>query len=177
MNELTALLSKAAPWLAAAAGGPVGIAGMAIKTLAETLGATEGTVASVTSALIGATPEQVLALKAADQDFKLRMQELGFKSEADMLRIAADDRADARKMATSTGSWMPSILACAVTVGFFGTLGYLLAYGKPDTGGDALMIMLGALGSAWAQVMNFFLGSTRESGRKNDLLAQSKPAD
>jgi hypothetical protein len=35
--------------------------------------------------------------------------------------------------------------------------------------------MLGALGGAFAQVMNFWLGSTSESGHKTDLIA-SAPA-
>jgi len=179
VNELTSLLAKAAPWLAAAAGGPAGIAGMAIKTLAETLGATDGTVASVTSALVGATPEQMLALRQADSDFRLRMQELGFKSEADMLRIAADDRADARKNAVASGmNWHIFWLSIMLLIVCLGSEVAVLFVGYPPGLPDLVVgRVLGLLDAVAMMVLAYWYGTTAGSSKKTELLAQSRPPD
>ena len=96
MDELKSLLAKVAPWLAAAATGPAGLAAQAIKTAAEALGASSASVANVTAALTGATAEQLGALKAAEQGFQERMQGLGFAHIESLESIAAADRASAR---------------------------------------------------------------------------------
>lgn len=82
-----ALVSTVAPWIGTALGGPLG--GMAVEAAANALGLNNKTVESVKAALSGVTPEQMLALKRADQAFALQMQTLGFKNVADMEAIAA----------------------------------------------------------------------------------------
>ena len=179
MAELTAILQKAAPWLAAAAGGPVGIAGMALKTLAETLGATSGSMESVTSALIGATPDQIRQLKQADMEFRVRMQELGFKSEADMLRIAADDRADARKNNVASGLsqhifWLSIVLLIVC----LGSEVAVLFVGYPPALPDLVVgRVLGLLDAVAMMVLAYWYGTTAGSAKKTELLAQAPPPD
>ncbi|MEI6472760.1 MAG: hypothetical protein WCO20_08975, partial [Holophagaceae bacterium] len=74
-------MKSIAPTIGTALGGPLGgIAGMA---LSKSLGLPEGTGAdekSLEAALQGANPEQLLALKTADQAFALQMQKLGFEN-------------------------------------------------------------------------------------------------
>lgn len=174
--NLTDILGKAAPWLAAAAAGPAGLAGMAIKTVAEALGAGTEDAGELASAVAGATPEQLKALKLAELEFKVRMQELGFKQITDLEAIAAADRASAREREAKTGdTFTPRTLALLVTLGFFGVLAWLLAYGKPTTGGDALLVMLGALGGAWGSVIAYYFGSSAGSAAKNELLKSRAP--
>ena len=169
--NLTDILSKAAPWLAAAAAGPAGLAGMAIKTVAEVLGASTDNAADLAAAVAGATPEQLKALKLAELDFKVRMQELGFKQITDLEGIAAADRASAREREAKTGDTLtPRTLALLVTLGFFGVLAWLLAYGKPDDGGDALLVMLGSLGAAWTAIVAYYFGSSAGSAAKTEIL-------
>lgn len=175
--DLPDLLKKAAPWLAAAAAGPAGLAGMAIKTAAEALGAPEQTGEAVTAALIGATPEQVAALRQADNDFKLRMRELGYKSAADLEALAVADRKGAREMQTAKPSRMPALLSAAVTVGYFAILIGMMTGWLKVSDSQALLIMLGSLGTAWGMVMAFWFGTTSGSARKTDLLAKAPPID
>jgi hypothetical protein len=169
--DFTSVLKTVAPWIGTALGGPLG--GMAVTAAANALGLTDKTTDAIKSALGGATPEQMLALKQADQTFSLQMQELGFKQITDLEGIAAQDRKDARLMQTGTRSRMPAILSTVITVGFLGLLTGMMSDVLHAVDNQAMLIMLGALGVAFGQVINFWLGSTSESGRKTELIAQA----
>ena len=171
--DFTAILKTVAPWIGTALGGPLG--GMAVTAAANALGLGEKTTDAIKAAISGATPEQMLALKKADQDFALQMQELGFKQITDLEGIAAGDRASAREMQKTTRSWVPAALSVIITVGFLGLLtGMMTGYLQAEDN-QAMLLMLGALGVAFGQVINFWLGSTAESGRKTELIAQAPP--
>ena len=175
MDELVKVLGKVAPWLVAAAGGPAGLATKALGTLAEKLGAKEATVEAITQAVAGATPEQMLALKQADNEFKVRMQELGFKRETDLAKIEADDRASARGMQMAVHSNIPAILTCGLGVAFIATLWALFKYPIPPENRDVVVYMCGQLAAGFSAALAFWLGTTRESANKNVLLANSAP--
>ena len=161
------LLQTVAPTLATALGGP--LAGVAVKTLSSALlGHEEGTEDDVKAALEKATPEQLAAVKQIDADFKVRMKEL----DIDLERIAAGDRDSARKMQTATQDWVPRMLALLITIGFFGILVWMLMKGMPQNGTEALLMMLGALGTAWTGVINFYYGSSAGSKEKNALIGK-----
>jgi uncharacterized membrane protein len=170
--DFTQLLKTVAPWIGTALGGPLG--GMAVQAAAEALGISDKTVDSVKQALSGATPEQLLALKQADQNFALQMQELGFKQLADMEAIAAGDRKDARALQSATRSAVPAILSGIVTLGYFGILvGLLKGWLTVNASSEAMLLMLGSLSTGWGVVMAFWFGTTAASGRKTELLAQA----
>ena len=174
--DLSSILAKAAPWLAAAAAGPAGLAGMAIKTVAEALGATPETEPGDLAAVVaGATPEQLTALKRAEMDFKLRMQELGFKQITDLEAIAAGDRKDARGMQVAKPSPMPALLTMGIGLGFLGTLAALFFLPIPDENRDLVIYMCGQLAAAFAACLAFWVGTTRSSADKTNLLAQAQP--
>lgn len=172
--NLSDILSKAAPWLAAAAAGPAGLAGMAIKTVAEALGSSAAP-DDLAAAVAGATPDQIASLKAAEMDFKLRMQELGFKQASDLENIAAADRQSARAMQVANKSFMPALLSAIVTVGYLAILGGMMLGHLKTEDSQALLIMLGSLGTGWGMVLSFWFGSTRTSEDKTRLLAQAQP--
>jgi hypothetical protein len=163
------LLNQVAPTLATALGGPM--AGLAVKTLSNVLlGHEEGTEDDLGKALGGATPEQLANIKQIDADFKTRMKEL----DIDLERISAGDRDSARKMQMETRDWVPKVLALAITIGFFGILVWMLVNGMPPSGTEALLMMLGALGTAWTGVVNFYYGSSAGSKAKTDALASKE---
>jgi len=159
------LLAQVAPSIATALGGP--LAGVAVKTLSSALfGHEEGTEEQVTEAMATASPDQLAAIKKIDADFKVQMKAL----DIDLERISAGDRDSARQMQRDTKDWVPKVLAIVITLGFFGILIWMLLNGMPKTGTEALLMMLGALGTAWTGVVNFYYGSSAGSKAKTDAL-------
>lgn len=167
------LVGTVAPWIGTALGGPLG--GMAVTAIGSALGLDVKTEDSIKQALAGVTPEQMLALKNADNAFSLQMQELGFKNEADLEKIAADDRGSARSMQIASKSMMPAVLSVIVVTGFLGLLTGMMLGKLTVSDSQALLIMLGALGAAFGGVMQFWFGTTHDSGKKTDgLIAAAK---
>lgn len=165
LSKIGGLLAQVAPTVATALGGP--LAGLAVKTLSEALfGHQDANESDVSAALMNATPEQLQKLKEIDASFKLKMKEL----DIDLERISAADRDSARNMQLHTNDWIPRVLAILITVGFFGILVWMLIKGMPPTGTEALLMMLGALGTAWTGVVNFYYGSSAGSKAKTDAL-------
>lgn len=167
------IVATVAPWIGTALGGPLG--GMAVEAVGNALGLSDKTESSIKAALSGVTPEQMLALKTADQRFAVQMQELGFKQVSDMEALAAGDRKDARDMQKTIRSWVPATLSLMVTIGYFGILVGMLKGWFTVSDSEALLIMLGSLSTAWGVVMAFWFGTTNDSGRKTELLAKSTP--
>jgi hypothetical protein len=165
MEALLTLVKTVAPSLATAVGGP--LAGMATRAISDALlGKPDGTEDELIDAASKASPDQLLALKKAEQDFAVRMREL----EIDLQRIDAADRSSAREREVKTGDWTPRALAGAVTLGFFGVLGYMIAYGLPSQGGEALLVMLGTLGTAWGGIVSYYFGSSAGSKEKSEAM-------
>lgn len=167
------IIATAAPGLATALGGP--LAGGVVSILADkVLGGSSGDAVADEAKLAGVlaggiTPELRAKILEADQAFRLEVLKAGTRE----LEVAAEDRASAREREAKTGDTLtPRTLAMLVTLGFFGVLAYLLAAGKPQTGGDALLVMLGALGGAWASVISYYFGSSASSAAKTEMMAR-----
>ncbi len=173
--KLPELLGKVAPWLAAAASGPAGLAGMAIKTIGEAVGTKSTMTEALVSAVAGATPEQMAALRAADQAFEVRMRELGFKEATELEAIAAGDRRDARAMQVATRSWVPAVLTFVLMTAFNLALFALFKYAVPEGNRDIVVYMIGQLSGFLAAAVAYWLGTTRNSQTKTELLARAEP--
>ena len=162
------LVRGVAPGLATALGGPLW--GAAVQSISQaTLGRPDASEEEVAAAVATGGAEALAKLKEAEQTFLLRMKEL----DIDVEKVHQSDCADARGMAAKTGDvWTPRLLAIGITAGFFGVLSWLLVEGKPEAGGDALLVMLGALGGAWASVVAYYFGSSAGSAAKTELMAK-----
>lgn len=171
--DWTSIIKTVAPWIGTALVGPFG--GMAVEAAANALGLSDKTTDAVKQALSGATPEQMLALKKADQDFQVTMQQLGFKQITDLEAIAAGDRKDARDMQKVTRSNVPAVLSIGVTLGYFAILAGMMTGFLKVSDSQALLLMLGSLSTGWGVVMAFWFGTTHDSGRNTELLAASTP--
>lgn len=159
-------LKAIAPTLATAIAGPFGT--MAYGLAATALGVSpEEAQKTIESGKL--TSEQIASVQQAEIAIKARAQELGL----DFAKLNVEDRKSARDMQISTKSWIPAVLAIAVTIGFFGILvGMMTDTFKTS---DALMLMLGSLGTAWTGIIGFYFGSSASSQNKDNLLHQSTP--
>lgn len=158
------IIGSVAPLIGTAIGGPFGaLAGTVVKKL---LGTPEADDKAIELAITSGNPDTLLKLKEAENAFKLQMEQLGITRE----QLALQDTANARAREIAVRDNTPAILAYSITFGFFGTLAYMLVNGKPETGGDALLVMLGALGTAWAGVTAYYFGSSAGSRKNQEAL-------
>lgn len=104
--------------------------------------------------------------------FEQKMAEIEANAQQALERIAADDRNSARQREMAVRDRTPAYLAYGITLGFFGVLGWMLNASVPETGHDALLVMLGSLGTAWAAVVSYYFGSSAGSNKKSELLAE-----
>jgi len=159
-------LEQIAPTIATALGGP--LAGMAVSVVSKAIGVSPEEVQNVIqSGKMDAT--QIAALQQAELELKKQAQQLGL----DFAKLSIEDRASARNMQTSVKSFIPPTLSILVTLGFFGILIGLMLQ-KFQTS-DALMLMLGSLGTAWTGIIAFYFGSSAGSQAKDELLHKSTP--
>jgi len=159
-------LTQIAPTIATALGGP--LAGMAVTAVSKAIGVAPEEVQNVISAG-KLDANQVAAIQQAELELKKQAQEMNL----DFAKLANDDRKSARDMQSVTKSFIPPVLALLVTLGFFGILIGLMT--KAFATSDALMLMLGSLGTAWTGIIAFYFGSSASSQNKDALLHQSTP--
>ena len=160
-------LTQIAPGIATALGGP--LAGLAVTAISKALGIDEKDVQkTIETGKLSA--EQLASLKQAEIELQAKAQELGLDFE----KLATDDRKSARDMQTATKSIIPAVLAIGVTVGFFAILVGLMT--DNVTKSDALLLMLGSLGTAWTAIVSFYFGSSAHSEKQSEMLHRSTPS-
>ncbi|VWC96161.1 hypothetical protein BLA39750_02239 [Burkholderia lata] len=179
-SDALGVVEKLAPTIASTIGGP--LAGMGITALENLFGltpkldaSTDDRQAAVAAAISGATPEQLAAMRKADQDFAARMAEAGFKDVETIAALNVQDRSSARDMQVSTRSLMPPILGGAIIAGSLAAAAAILA-GKVayvnTTEATMVGTVIGYLFSEAKAVLSFYFGDTQASARKTELIAQ-----
>lgn len=164
-RPLRRALRKIAPELARALGGP--LAGAAADYVSRALlGHGDGSEEDLIAALDSADPEKLVTLRLAGLDFQRAVLEAATEDE----RIAASDRASARARQTAIKDRVPGALAFAVVAGFFAVLAVMLLRDIPEGAATEFSIMLGALATMAAAVMNYYFGSSAASREKTWML-------
>ena len=163
------LIENVAPTIATALGGPV--AGMAVKALSTALlGHGDGSEDDVNAALAAATPDQIAAIKRADNDFKVQMKSL----DIDLVRIAEKDRESARNMQMANKSMLvPSLATIIISAFVVVTIGTLLGYAKIESAMAGTLI--GYLSAKAELVLSFYFGSSADSESKSEMIYHSTP--
>ena len=161
-------LKQIAPTVATALGGP--LAGMAVSAISKAIGVDEDKVTDIISSN-KLTADQVAQIKIAEIELAKQAQELGLNFE----KLAVDDRKSAREMQAVTRSWVPSLFAGSVTLGFFAILGGMMFGQMSVADNTALTMMLGSLGTAWTGIIAYYFGSSAGSQAKTDLLSKASP--
>lgn len=162
-----AVVRAVAPTLATALAGP--LAGSAVAIIGERLlGKAGATEAEIAEAVMAGQPETLAQLKKIDADFRLEMERLQISLEA----INQADRSSARDREIKTSDWMPKALALALVVGFFVVLGSVAFHDIPPNSENVWYLLLGVLGGAFTQVMNYYFGSSAGSAEKNLIISR-----
>jgi hypothetical protein len=166
-DKVKNVISTVAPTLGAALGGPLGA--MAGNVISAALG--DGDVEKI---LIEQKPETLLALRKAEHEFLIQLENLGVEKE----RIAMADRVSARDLAKV--DMRPQMWLSALFVGGYFMIFLAVASGtlEPAPGQQRTIdMLLGMLATGIPMVMAFWFGSTSGSAVKSAMLANSKPAD
>lgn len=153
-NVLKNIVGAVAPTLGTALGGPMG--GMAANMIAEVLGVPNNP-KSIEKAIAEATPEQMLELKKAEQQFEVQMKEL----DVDIFKLETQDAQDARK--NFSKDWTARIMGIATVGGFLGYI-FLVTLQPPEQNSEALInLVLGYLGGLASAVISFYFGASNTS--------------
>ena len=128
----------------------------------------------IAKAINNATPDQLVALKKAENEFTVRMKEL----DIDLERIASGDRDSARRRESQVRDWMPRILAFVIVAGFMGTV-FMVLLGYVEGMKDPLMAttvgtLIGFVSAKAEQVIAYYFGSSNSSQQKTALLAEKR---
>lgn len=165
-GKIKRTIARVAPGLAHALGGP--LAGAAVEQLTRVIfGVDGGDEEALSEALAQASPEQLVALKKAELEFQAALRQ----ASVEELRIDAGDRANARERQLKMHDWTPSVLGALVILGFFIVMGFMVARKLPPGAETEFSIMLGALATMTAAVVNYFFGSSVGSREKTRLIA------
>ncbi len=174
-GRLKRAVARTAPKIAEQLGGP--LAGAATAALARAIFGKEAAGKETlgedawAEAVEGASAEQLIALKRADDEFRLAIRHAAIEE----LKIDAGDRASARERQHKMRDWTPSVLGALIIGGFFATLAVMVAKRLPPGAETEFSIMLGALATMTAAVVNYFFGSSAGSREKTHLLRGVTP--
>ena len=147
------IVGAVAPTLGTAIGGPMG--GMAANMIADVLGVPNDH-KSIEKAIQNATPEQMLELKKAEQQFEIQMKEL----EVDVFKLETQDKQNARGMFSK--DWTARIIGIATIGGFLGYI-FLVTLQPPEQNSEALInLVLGYLGGLASAIISFYFGASHK---------------
>jgi hypothetical protein len=165
-KALKGLVGMVAPTIGTALGGPLG--GVAMKFLADKF--TDGDTGEVEDYLLSANPEQLANLKQANLEFEKHMADLGVRLE----ELEVQDRQGARDLAKEKGIKVQAGLSGLYTVGYFATLSaFILGWASVSAEMHGMVqTLIGALGAAQLQILNFWFGSSRGSKDKTDAMTK-----
>ena len=157
IKSITGVLGAVAPSIAQSLTGPLG--SVAITALSKVLSTddkpVEPTEESIAQALQHPTPEQLLAVKQAEQAFEVQMREL----DVDLVKLRNQDTQSARS--AFGRDWTPKVFALLILLGFFGFVFYIVAIDTWNREMEPLLnIILGGLLANLASVVSFFYGSS-----------------
>jgi len=156
-GKLKNVVGSIAPTLGSALGGPLG--GMAGNVISEVLGVPNDPKA-IEQAIQKATPEQMLQLKKAEQEFQVQMKEL----DVDVFELDVQDKQDARK--NFSRDWTARIMGTAVVGGFLGYI-FLVTLQPPEQNSEALInLVLGYLGGLASAVISFYFGASNSPDKE-----------
>ena len=156
------------PTLATCLAGP--LAGMAVEAVSKAIGVDPSEVQNtINSGKM--TADQIASLQTAEIALKARAQEMGLDFE----KLAVADRASARQMQMTTGSFIPPILSIMIVVAWSAVQYFLLTHIIDPSMRELIARVLGTLDGALMLVLSFYFGSSSGSQAKDTMIHNSTP--
>ena len=158
LKSIGSAIAKLAPTVATVLAGP--LAGTAVSSLESIFGfnASAASTADAEAAIAGATPEQTLALRALETNYKLALAQAGYA-----------DTANARAREEAVHDSTPRLLAYLVVAMTIAGEGFLLIHGTV-VGADQAIVgrIMGTLDSALMLVLSYFFGSSHNTSNASN---------
>jgi hypothetical protein len=146
------------------------LAGLAVAAVGKALGIETNDRKDIEKALQNATPEQLVALKKAEQEFSIKMAELGYNNVKDLEAIAAGDRDSARKREIATNDLTPRFLAGVIVISYVAVQFVILTAVIDASMRDLALRSLGVLDTSLGLVLSYYFGSSSSSRRKDETI-------
>lgn len=163
-KDIASVVGKAAPVVGTLLGGP---AGAAVGGLVAAALGTDSTPDAVSAALIG-NPDAIVKIQELQTNAKVQLQQLAVTAEQN--RLADVQNARARQTA-NPNDHTPQWLAGGVTFGFFGALAVVMLAPLQSAVHDLLLVMIGALQTAWVAIISYYFGSSKDSTNQTRMIA------
>lgn len=158
------VLKTVAPTLATAVLGPFGP--LAGGLISAALGTATGDDKAAETALLTATPDQLLALTKANQDFQVQMKQLGITEE----KLTFDDIANARAREIGVRDATPRNLAYLI-IGFTGLCIAATLAGWTKVDSALAGTLIGYLVAECRSTLTYYFGSSQSSQNKDATIA------
>lgn len=167
---------KAMPWIGAAATGNVPVlVAMAAQAVSGAVGVkVDPTPSAISAAVAGATPEQIMAMKQADNDLALKLKELEYKDHTELYAAEVIDRNGARDREVKVADNTNRILALVIVLAWCSIQAFLLTHVVDASMKELVARVLGTLDAALTLVLSYYYGSSRGSDRKTELMDGNK---
>lgn len=148
--------------------GPVGmVAGIVSNVLGKKIAPDPAT---IDTAVQGATPDQLIALKEKDLDVQAAMQKAGFDNLEELASIAQQDVASARAREVAVKGLTTPALAWTIILATFGLI-IAAALGLNKTESTFVGGLIGYSVNMCQQVVGYYFGSSAGSAAKTQILA------
>ena len=120
-------------------------------------------------------PGDIMSALKGNPDMVIELQLRLADERIAMAQFDQADRASARRMATKSSlhTWAAILVSVLVTGSFGFMLWAVLSRPIPEASSEVALIMLGTLGGGFIQVLNFWLGSSRGSQEKSQMLMEA----
>jgi hypothetical protein len=163
-DKAKAVISTIAPTLGTALGGPIG--GAVGVILQQVFGTSDEK--TLEAAIAGANPEALLKLKEAENNFILKMKELGIEED----KLVYQDLASARHTYSAVRDPLVAWIGGGTIAGFF-VLMFVVISGKVTIDSAILGALIGYASAKADQVLSFYFGSSTGSKDKTDALVDA----
>lgn len=163
-----------APWIAGSLGSP--LAGVGVNALCQVLGLepSKATPTSLQAALAGASPDQLLAIREADNRHAEVMKKLGYDHADQIEQTEESDRASARQREIAVKDSTPAVMAWMIVGGMLiacGAIFFGVIPTKDTTQAQLVGTAMGYLFAETRSVLAYFFGASRDGDAKTDIIA------